>query len=207
MVATAVNNVVQPAKKKVKLFQVPILQNISTPAETVSITIHRIGMKVERWWSDNIQSSGWFYLFNIGGNKRSSWVTWVTERRSNQPSTTPTTASSYTTKCCSAGRDREFNSLYAIHRIGMGVGKWWSDGVQNSVCFYVFNMGTNKRYKFRYDKRPPAAAEMVSIAHCMLSTRQVWTLESGGKRAYRELDLYVFNIGTTKESSCATWLI
>ena len=25
------------------------------------------------------------------------------------------------------------NSLYAIHRVGMEVGRWWSDGVQNSV--------------------------------------------------------------------------
>ena len=49
MAATAVNNVVQPARKKVKLSQVPIQQNISTPAETVSITIHRIGMEVGRW--------------------------------------------------------------------------------------------------------------------------------------------------------------
>ena len=86
----------------------------------------------------------------------------------------------------------------------MGVGKWRWDGVQNRVCLYVFNMGTNKRYKFQYDKRPPTPAEMVSIAHCMLSTRQEWRLEGGGKRAYRELDVYVFNIGTTKESSCAT---
>ena len=49
MAATAVNNVVQPPRKKVKLSQVPILQNISTPAEAVSITIHRIGMEVGRW--------------------------------------------------------------------------------------------------------------------------------------------------------------
>ena len=68
----------------------------------------------------------------------------MTERAPNQPSTPPTTASSDTTRCCSARRDGEFNSLYAIHRVGMKVVRWWADGVQKSVCS-VFNIGMNKR--------------------------------------------------------------
>ena len=43
------------------------------------------------------------------------------------------------------GQKGELNSLYAIHRVGMEVGRWWSDGARNSVCFYVVNIGTNKR--------------------------------------------------------------
>ena len=42
----------------------------------------------------------------------------------------PTTDSSDTTNDCRAGRYGEYNSLYAIHRIGMGVGRWFADGVQ-----------------------------------------------------------------------------
>ena len=76
----------------------------------------------------------------------------------------------------------------------MGVGKWWSDGVQNRVCFYVFNMRTNKRYKFRYDKRRPTPAEMVSIAHCMLSTRQEWRLEGGDRITYRVVCVFMSSI-------------
>ena len=71
----------------------------------------------------------------------------------------------------------------------MEVGRWWSDGVQKSVCF-VFNIGTNKRRhgrlmrlnenqttrhptdsrKFRYDKPQTLPANTVSLTHCMLYT-------------------------------------
>ena len=32
-----------------------------------------------------------------------------------------------------ADQNGELNSLYAIHKVGMEVGRWWSDGAQNSV--------------------------------------------------------------------------
>ena len=43
-----------------------------------------------------------------------------------------------------AGQNGELNSLFAKNRVGMEVGWWWSNGVQNSDCFYVVNIGTNK---------------------------------------------------------------
>ena len=45
----------------------------------------------------------------------------------------------------SAGRGGEYSSLYAVHRMEMKEGGWWSDGVQRSVCFYVIYVGARKR--------------------------------------------------------------
>ena len=99
--------------------------------------IHRVGMEVGRWWSDGVHNSVRLYIQYryqqaIVVCTLSDW-TGVTERTSNQPRTPQTTASSDTTRCCSAGRDGEFESLYAIHSQGMEVGRLWLDGVQNSV--------------------------------------------------------------------------
>ena len=58
----------------------------------------------------------------------------MTERTIDQPYTPPTIASSITTKYCPVDRNSEYNSLYAIHRIGMEFGWWWWDAVQISVC-------------------------------------------------------------------------
>ena len=42
------------------------------------------------------------------------------------------------------GLNGEYNSLYAIHKVGMEVERWWLDSVQGSV-FHVFNIGASKR--------------------------------------------------------------
>ena len=75
------------------------------------------------------------FVINIGANKQSSCANLVTERTTNQASTPTTTASFVTTKHCPVGRDGGYNSLYAIHRIGMEVERWWSYVVQSSVHF------------------------------------------------------------------------
>ena len=90
-------------------------------------------MEVGRWWSDGVQNSVCFYVFNIGTNKGSWWVTKATERAIKQYAPlTPISVSQTAHPACQNG---EFNSLYAIHTVGMEDGRWWSDGVHNSVCF------------------------------------------------------------------------
>ena len=98
----------------------------------------------------------------------------------------PLTPASFGTQSADpASQNGELNSLYAIHRVRMVVGRWWSDGLQNSV-FYVFNLGKNQRSswatlaterltqqptesrKFRYHKVLTLLAKTVSLTHCML---------------------------------------
>ena len=100
-------------------------------------------MEVGRWWSDGVQNSVCFYVFNIGTNKRRHGrLKRLNEQPNNQaPYRLLEVPVRQTAE--PAGQNGEFNSLYAIHRVGMEVGRWWSDGVQNSVCFYVFNTATN----------------------------------------------------------------
>ena len=55
----------------------------------------------------------------------------LNERPNNQAPLTP--ASSGTQSADPASQNVEINSLYAIHNVQVEVGRWWSDGVQNSV--------------------------------------------------------------------------
>ena len=75
----------------------------------------------------------------------SSWAPYATERATKQPSTLLSPQVPIRQTADPAGQNGEFNSLYAIHRAVMEVGRWWSDGVPNSVWFHVVNIVTNKR--------------------------------------------------------------
>ena len=147
------------------------------------------------------------------------------ERTSNQPNTPPTTASSDTTRCYSARRDGEFNSTYAIHRVGMEVGRWWSDGVQNSICFYVsIQLRTRdrrarlKRLNEQPNNQAPYLLLQVPVRqiadpagqngelNSLYATHRVG-IEDGrwwSDGVENSVCFNVFNIGTNKRWSCAT---
>ena len=78
-------------------------------------------MEVERWWSDGVQNSVCFYVVNIGTNKRRRGRL---KRLNEQPNNQRLPQVPVRQTADPAGKNGELNSLYAIHRVGMKVGRW-----------------------------------------------------------------------------------